>query len=151
QHPDHEVRAHPVEHRGPDYDPEDDLEHGRRDLHLREEPEDEGRGERDRRHDDDSGEGDVRHAVRSRQRPRRYDGGSAGLGSPDASGRGTYRSAPMTKARPNAERTSLAELLAGLSLVTDLARGHAPEEAVRACALATGLARGLGLGDDEAR
>jgi len=29
------------------------------------------------------------------------------------------------------ERTRLAELLAGLSLVTDLARGHSPEEAAR--------------------
>ncbi|HEY7283236.1 MAG TPA: HD domain-containing phosphohydrolase [Actinomycetota bacterium] len=52
---------------------------------------------------------------------------------------------------PAPERTRLAELLAGLSLVTDLARGHAPEEAVRACALATGLARSMSLGDGEVR
>ncbi|HXJ65479.1 MAG TPA: HD domain-containing phosphohydrolase [Actinomycetota bacterium] len=49
------------------------------------------------------------------------------------------------------ERTRLAELLAGLSLVTDLARGHSPEEAVRACAVAAGLARSMGLSDDEVR
>jgi HD-GYP domain-containing protein (c-di-GMP phosphodiesterase class II)/DNA-binding CsgD family transcriptional regulator len=53
--------------------------------------------------------------------------------------------------QPAPDRTRLAELLAGLSLVTDLARGHSPEEAVRACALATGLARSMSLGDDEVR
>src|SRR4051794_38190641 len=49
------------------------------------------------------------------------------------------------------ERTRLAGLLAGLSLVTDLARGHSPEEAIRACALASGLARELGASEDEVR
>jgi putative nucleotidyltransferase with HDIG domain len=39
----------------------------------------------------------------------------------------------------------LAELLAALSLETDLAMGHPPEEAVRACLLATALARALRL------
>lgn len=39
----------------------------------------------------------------------------------------------------------LAELLAGLSLVTDLAAVHPPEEALRACVLATGMAGDLGL------
>jgi HD-GYP domain-containing protein (c-di-GMP phosphodiesterase class II) len=43
------------------------------------------------------------------------------------------------------ERLRLAEVLAALSLVTDLARGHAPEEAVRACVVATRLAELSGL------
>lgn len=39
----------------------------------------------------------------------------------------------------------LAEPLAALSLVTDLARGRAQDEAIRACVLATRLARQIGL------
>ena len=58
----------------------------------------------------------------------------------------------MATEGPHADgRTRLAELLAGLSLVTDLARGHSPEEAVRACAVAAGLARSMGLADDDVR
>lgn len=45
----------------------------------------------------------------------------------------------------------LAELLAALSLVTDLARGRPPEEAMRACAVAMRLARLTGLHDADAR
>jgi HD-GYP domain-containing protein (c-di-GMP phosphodiesterase class II) len=44
----------------------------------------------------------------------------------------------------------LAELLAGLSLVTDLAASHPAEQALRACVLATHLAKQMGLSDDEA-
>jgi HD-GYP domain-containing protein (c-di-GMP phosphodiesterase class II) len=44
----------------------------------------------------------------------------------------------------------LAELLASLSLATDLAARHPIDEALRACVLATGLAREMGLGDEEA-
>jgi HD-GYP domain-containing protein (c-di-GMP phosphodiesterase class II) len=43
----------------------------------------------------------------------------------------------------------LADLLVALSLVADLGMGHAPEEAVSACFLATGLARRLGLSEPE--
>lgn len=43
----------------------------------------------------------------------------------------------------------LAELLAALSLVTDLARGHPPEEAMRACVLAIELARHMGVRDPD--
>ncbi len=39
----------------------------------------------------------------------------------------------------------LAELLSALSLVTDLARGRPPEEAMRACLIATAVARSMGL------
>jgi HD-GYP domain-containing protein (c-di-GMP phosphodiesterase class II) len=44
----------------------------------------------------------------------------------------------------------LAELLAGLSLVTDLAARHPAEQALRACVLATHLAGHMGLSDEEA-
>ena len=44
----------------------------------------------------------------------------------------------------------LAELLSALSLVTDLGMGNTPEEAMRACLLATTLARAEGLSDREA-
>jgi HD-GYP domain-containing protein (c-di-GMP phosphodiesterase class II) len=44
----------------------------------------------------------------------------------------------------------LAELLAGLSLVTDLAARHPAEQALRACILATHLAETMGLGDEQA-
>lgn len=45
-------------------------------------------------------------------------------------------------------RLSLAELLADLSLVTDLGMGNEPETAARTCLLATGLARGVGLKEE---
>jgi hypothetical protein len=44
----------------------------------------------------------------------------------------------------------LAGLLVPLSLMTDLARGCPPEEAMRACLVATALARSLRLSEDEA-
>lgn len=47
--------------------------------------------------------------------------------------------------RPH-EELRLAGLLAALSLETDLAMGHPPEEAMRTCLIATGLARRMGLG-----
>jgi len=43
----------------------------------------------------------------------------------------------------------LAELLAPLSLVTDLGMGNTPEEAMRACLLATSLARSADLAEDD--
>jgi HD-GYP domain-containing protein (c-di-GMP phosphodiesterase class II) len=43
----------------------------------------------------------------------------------------------------------LAELLAALSLVTDLARGRPAEEALRACLLATRMAGEIGLGSND--
>jgi HD-GYP domain-containing protein (c-di-GMP phosphodiesterase class II) len=55
---------------------------------------------------------------------------------------------PAPTGGPNPpERIRLAELLAALSLVTDLARGHQPEEAMRACLLATRLAERMGMRD----
>jgi hypothetical protein len=45
-------------------------------------------------------------------------------------------------------RLSLAELLADLSLVTDLGMGNEPETAARTCLLATRLARGVGLTEE---
>lgn len=50
---------------------------------------------------------------------------------------------------PTASRLRLAEVLGGLSLVTDLGMGHPPEEAIRGCLLATRLARELGIGRPE--
>ena len=47
------------------------------------------------------------------------------------------------------ETAGLAGVVAALSVVSDLARGHPPGEAVRACLLATELARRAGL--DERR
>ncbi len=44
----------------------------------------------------------------------------------------------------------LAELLAGLSLVTDLAAIHPPEQALRACVLATHIANDMGLSREDA-
>ena len=52
-------------------------------------------------------------------------------------------------AGPSREKLWLAEILGALSLVTDLARGRPPEEAVRACGLATRLAGSMGLEGDE--
>ena len=43
------------------------------------------------------------------------------------------------------EKASVAGVVAALSVVSDLARGHPPGEAVRACLLATELARRAGL------
>jgi len=43
----------------------------------------------------------------------------------------------------------LANLLAALSLETDLAMGHPPEEAMRTCLLATALGPGIGLPEAE--
>jgi HD-GYP domain-containing protein (c-di-GMP phosphodiesterase class II) len=43
----------------------------------------------------------------------------------------------------------LAELLAPLSLVTDLGMGNTPEEAMRSCLLGTALARAMDLPDDQ--
>lgn len=54
-----------------------------------------------------------------------------------------------TREQP-AEQLRLADLLAALSLETDLAMGHPPEEAMRTCLLATGLARRIGLSEKEA-
>ncbi len=45
----------------------------------------------------------------------------------------------------------LSDLLAALSVATDLGMGQHPEKAVRSCLLATGLGRALGLRDEEVR
>ena len=45
----------------------------------------------------------------------------------------------------------LSDLLAALSVATDLGMGQPPEKAVRSCLLATGLGRALGLPDEEVR
>lgn len=45
----------------------------------------------------------------------------------------------------------LSELLAALSVATDLGMGQHPEKAVRSCLLATGLGRALGLPDEDVR
>jgi HD-GYP domain-containing protein (c-di-GMP phosphodiesterase class II) len=45
----------------------------------------------------------------------------------------------------------LSDLLAALSVATDLGMGQQPEKAVRSCLLATGLGRALGLPDEEVR
>ncbi|WP_431681315.1 HD domain-containing phosphohydrolase [Kitasatospora sp. KL5] len=45
----------------------------------------------------------------------------------------------------------LADLLAALSVATDLGTGQPPEKAVRSCLLATGLARALGLPERQVR
>ena len=50
---------------------------------------------------------------------------------------------------PTASRLRLAEVLGGLSLVTDLGMGHPPEEAIRGCLLATRLAGELGIRQPE--
>jgi HD domain len=47
-------------------------------------------------------------------------------------------------------RLRLADLLAGLSVASDLGFGLPPETAMRSCLLATGLARKLGLTEEEA-
>ena len=45
----------------------------------------------------------------------------------------------------------LSDLLAALSVATDLGMGQPPEKAVRSCLLATGLGQALGLTDEEVR
>jgi len=45
----------------------------------------------------------------------------------------------------------LSDVLAALSVATDLGMGQHPEKAVRSCLLATGLGRALGLTEDELR
>ncbi len=45
----------------------------------------------------------------------------------------------------------LSDLLAALSVATDLGMGQPPEKAVRSCLLATGLGRAIGLSDGEVR
>jgi putative nucleotidyltransferase with HDIG domain len=47
------------------------------------------------------------------------------------------------------QEVRLADLLAALSLTTDLAMGQLPEKAIRACVVATELARHLGLSEAE--
>ncbi|WP_282695433.1 ArsR family transcriptional regulator [Streptomyces sp. CC208A] len=49
------------------------------------------------------------------------------------------------------DRLRLTELLAALSVATDLGTGQPPEKAVRSCLLATGLARALDLPDRQVR
>src|SRR5918992_3843569 len=46
-------------------------------------------------------------------------------------------------------RLRLADLIAGLSVASDLGFGLPPETAMRSCLLATGLARKLGLAEEE--
>ena len=53
----------------------------------------------------------------------------------------------MTVQQPATTLLGLAELLAALSLATDLGMGNPPEEAMRACLLATGLARKMNLSE----
>ena len=55
----------------------------------------------------------------------------------------------MALLRPEADQPRLAELLACLSLATDLGRGRPDEEALRACLLATRLAKRMGLPDGD--
>jgi HD-GYP domain-containing protein (c-di-GMP phosphodiesterase class II) len=55
----------------------------------------------------------------------------------------------VIEATRKATELRLAELLAALALVTDLARGRPSEEALRACLVATRLAQAVGLRPDE--
>jgi HD-GYP domain-containing protein (c-di-GMP phosphodiesterase class II) len=59
-------------------------------------------------------------------------------------------SSPIASDQQSVAQFRLAELLVALSLVADLGMGHAPEEAVSACFLATQLGRKLGLSEREA-
>jgi HD-GYP domain-containing protein (c-di-GMP phosphodiesterase class II) len=54
----------------------------------------------------------------------------------------------MTSDQSTEEGLRCADLLAALSLVTDLGMGNPPEVAMRGCLLATALARHLGVGED---
>lgn len=56
----------------------------------------------------------------------------------------------MTVTGREGSQLSMAELLAALSLVTDLARGRPAEEALRACLIATRLAGAIGLSPGQA-
>lgn len=49
------------------------------------------------------------------------------------------------------QQLRLADLLAALSVTTDLGMGQPPEKAIRTCLLATGLARALALPEEEVR
>lgn len=55
----------------------------------------------------------------------------------------------MATARPESQPIRLAELLAALSLATDLAMNFPPETAIRTCLLGVHLGRDLGLSDDQ--
>jgi DNA-binding CsgD family transcriptional regulator len=73
--------VHPPENRGPDQDSAEDLQHHRRHLHRRDEPEEQGHRDGDRADDQETGEGDHPHGdyaqrlAWSRQGP-----GQPGLG-----------------------------------------------------------------------
>jgi HD-GYP domain-containing protein (c-di-GMP phosphodiesterase class II)/DNA-binding CsgD family transcriptional regulator len=56
----------------------------------------------------------------------------------------------MAEDQPTEERPRCADLLAALSLVTDLGMGNPPETAMRGCLLATYLARHVGVDGDTA-
>ena len=68
---------------------------------------------------------------------------------PCARGTRSARSSPrprlVFKLAVMGETVGMAGVVAALSVVSDLARGHPPGEAVRACLLATELARRAGL------
>lgn len=51
----------------------------------------------------------------------------------------------------SSQELRLADLLAALSVTTDLGMGQPPEKAIRTCLLATGLARAMGLPDAQVR
>jgi len=55
----------------------------------------------------------------------------------------------MAQAQPRPSELRLVELLAALSLVTDLARGRPPDEALRACIVATRIAADIGLSSED--
>jgi hypothetical protein len=55
----------------------------------------------------------------------------------------------MTAAHPEAHAIRLAELLATLSLATDLAMDFPPETALRTCLLAVHIARQLGVSEEQ--
>ena len=61
QHRDRVVDLHPAEHRWPDDDPGDDLEHDRREPNSREQPEQERRGEAHGHDDQEAGEPGLLH------------------------------------------------------------------------------------------
>lgn len=59
---------------------------------------------------------------------------------------------PRSRGRsPDGERLRLMDLLAALSVTTDLGMGQPAETALRSCLLATGLAREMGLAEDVVR
>src|SRR5690348_5383160 len=85
------------------------------------------------------------HTIRTQIRAVEKEGmGASSLGG------GPGRGLEMTgHAAPLAERPRLAEILAALSLVTDLARGEPPGEAMRASLLATRLAARMSAARDD--